>query len=109
MSLIFFFVSWERPGVYHIRYSHYPACDIADFALTKPEDDCLEELLLIHIFRLPPFTSPSSIACLSIMSRASKLTLLGTSLFAASTVVFVHFQQTFEKEVCARIRLPSGG
>ncbi len=38
------------------------------------------------------------------MSRASKLTLLGTSLFAASTVVFVHFQQTFEKEVCARIR-----
>ncbi|KAI1819010.1 cytochrome c oxidase assembly protein [Xylaria intraflava] len=32
------------------------------------------------------------------MSRASKLTLLGTSLFAASTVVFVHFQQKFEKE-----------
>ncbi|KAI1122671.1 cytochrome c oxidase assembly protein [Nemania abortiva] len=34
------------------------------------------------------------------MSRASKLTLLGTSLFAATTVVFVHFQQKFEKEVC---------
>ncbi|KAL8388281.1 hypothetical protein RB595_009340 [Gaeumannomyces hyphopodioides] len=27
------------------------------------------------------------------MSRASKLTLLGTSLFAATTVIFVHFQQ----------------
>ena len=33
------------------------------------------------------------------MSRASKLTLLGTSLFAASTIVLVHFQQKFEKEV----------
>ncbi|KAI1184352.1 cytochrome c oxidase assembly protein [Nemania serpens] len=32
------------------------------------------------------------------MSRASQLTLLGTSLFAVSTVVFVHFQQKFEKE-----------
>ncbi|KAI8624958.1 cytochrome c oxidase assembly protein [Xylariaceae sp. FL1651] len=32
------------------------------------------------------------------MSRASKLTLLGTSLFAATTVVFVHFQQKSEKE-----------
>ncbi|GAW13071.1 hypothetical protein ANO14919_024490 [Xylariales sp. No.14919] len=32
------------------------------------------------------------------MSRASQLTLLGTSLFAASTVVFVHFQQKAEKE-----------
>ncbi|CAK7216137.1 hypothetical protein SCUCBS95973_002702 [Sporothrix curviconia] len=31
------------------------------------------------------------------MSRASKLTLLGTSLFAASTVAFVHFQQESEK------------
>ncbi|KAL1891284.1 hypothetical protein Sste5346_007744 [Sporothrix stenoceras] len=31
------------------------------------------------------------------MSRASKLTLLGTSLFAASTVGFVHFQQEAEK------------
>lgn len=31
------------------------------------------------------------------MSRASKLTLLGTSLFAASTVVIVHFQQRMEK------------
>ncbi|ERT02900.1 hypothetical protein HMPREF1624_01204 [Sporothrix schenckii ATCC 58251] len=31
------------------------------------------------------------------MSRASKLTLLGTSLFAASTVAFVHFQQEAEK------------
>lgn len=33
------------------------------------------------------------------MSRASKLTLLGTSLFAVSTVVFVHFQQQAEKAV----------
>ncbi|TLD20311.1 hypothetical protein PspLS_08654 [Pyricularia sp. CBS 133598] len=31
------------------------------------------------------------------MSRASKLTLLSTSLFAATTVVFVHFQQKAEK------------
>jgi len=31
------------------------------------------------------------------MSRASKLTLLGTSLFAVTTVVFVHFQQKAEK------------
>lgn len=40
------------------------------------------------------------------MSRASKLTLLGTSLFAATTVVFVHFQQKSEKEVCTRWQLP---
>lgn len=33
------------------------------------------------------------------MSRASKLTLAGTSLFAAGTIVFVHFQQKFEKQV----------
>ncbi|KAK3316924.1 hypothetical protein B0H66DRAFT_535159 [Apodospora peruviana] len=32
------------------------------------------------------------------MSRASKLTLLGTTLFAAGTVVFVHYQQKSEKE-----------
>ncbi|KAH9885186.1 cytochrome c oxidase assembly protein [Xylariomycetidae sp. FL2044] len=32
------------------------------------------------------------------MSRASKFTLLGTSAFAVGTVVFVHFQQKFEKE-----------
>ncbi|KAI1160341.1 cytochrome c oxidase assembly protein [Nemania serpens] len=32
------------------------------------------------------------------MSRASQLTLLGTSLFAVTTVVLVHFQQKFEKE-----------
>ncbi|KAI4595572.1 hypothetical protein KJ359_006918 [Pestalotiopsis sp. 9143b] len=32
------------------------------------------------------------------MSRTSKLTLLGTSLFAVTTVVFVHFQQKFEQE-----------
>ncbi|CEJ90226.1 Putative Cytochrome c oxidase assembly factor [[Torrubiella] hemipterigena] len=31
------------------------------------------------------------------MSRASKLTLLGTSLFAVSTVAFVHFQQQAEQ------------
>jgi hypothetical protein len=33
------------------------------------------------------------------MSRASKLTLMGTSLFAVGTVVFVHFQQQAEKSV----------
>ncbi|KAK7402499.1 hypothetical protein QQX98_011743 [Neonectria punicea] len=32
------------------------------------------------------------------MSRASKLTLAATSLFAAGTVFIVHFQQKFEKE-----------
>ncbi|KAI1372587.1 hypothetical protein F4677DRAFT_432084 [Hypoxylon crocopeplum] len=32
------------------------------------------------------------------MSRASKLTLAGTSLFAVGTVVMVHFQQKIEKE-----------
>ncbi|TPX16778.1 uncharacterized protein E0L32_012382 [Thyridium curvatum] len=32
------------------------------------------------------------------MSRASKLTLLGTSLFAATTIAMVHFQQKFEKD-----------
>lgn len=32
------------------------------------------------------------------MSRASKLTLAATSLFAVSTIVIVHFQQKFEKE-----------
>ncbi|KAI1254458.1 hypothetical protein MGN70_003862 [Eutypa lata] len=32
------------------------------------------------------------------MSRTSKLTLAGTSLFAASTIVFVHFQQKSEKQ-----------
>ncbi|KAK4201340.1 hypothetical protein QBC40DRAFT_278351 [Triangularia verruculosa] len=31
------------------------------------------------------------------MSKASKLTLMGTSLFALSTVVFVHFQQKAEQ------------
>ncbi|RDA84717.1 hypothetical protein CP532_5229 [Ophiocordyceps camponoti-leonardi (nom. inval.)] len=31
------------------------------------------------------------------MSRASKLTLGATSLFAAATVVFVHFQQKAEQ------------
>ncbi|GAB1316415.1 hypothetical protein MFIFM68171_06625 [Madurella fahalii] len=31
------------------------------------------------------------------MSRASKLTLMGTSLFALSTVVFVHYQQKAER------------
>jgi protein PET117 len=33
------------------------------------------------------------------MSRASKLTLMGASLFTASTVGFVHFQQEAEKNV----------
>ncbi|KAK1762920.1 hypothetical protein QBC33DRAFT_500342 [Phialemonium atrogriseum] len=31
------------------------------------------------------------------MSRTSKLTLMGTSLFAFSTIVIVHFQQKAEK------------
>ncbi|EPE34717.1 hypothetical protein GLAREA_10411 [Glarea lozoyensis ATCC 20868] len=31
------------------------------------------------------------------MSRAAKLTLAGTSLFAASTVFFVHYSQRAEK------------
>jgi len=39
------------------------------------------------------------------MSRASKLTLMGTSLFAVTTVVFVHFQQQAEKAVSHRIFL----
>jgi hypothetical protein len=33
------------------------------------------------------------------MSRASKLTLAGTSVFAVTTIVFVHFQQRAEKAV----------
>jgi protein PET117 len=33
------------------------------------------------------------------MSRASRLTLMGTSLFAAGTILFVHFQQQAEKSV----------
>ncbi|EMR65219.1 putative cytochrome c oxidase assembly protein [Eutypa lata UCREL1] len=36
------------------------------------------------------------------MSRTSKLTLAGTSLFAASTIVFVHFQQKSEKQGVVR-------
>ncbi|KAK7747627.1 hypothetical protein SLS62_009038 [Diatrype stigma] len=32
------------------------------------------------------------------MSRASQLTLAGTSLFAAGTILFVHFQQKSEKQ-----------
>jgi len=31
------------------------------------------------------------------MSRAAKLTLAGTSLFAVSTIIFVHFQQQADK------------
>ncbi|KAJ9156197.1 hypothetical protein NKR23_g1186 [Pleurostoma richardsiae] len=31
------------------------------------------------------------------MSRASKFTLMGTSLFAVSTIILVHFQQKAEK------------
>lgn len=33
------------------------------------------------------------------MSRASKLTLLGTSLFAVSTVLFVHWRQKADQAV----------
>lgn len=33
------------------------------------------------------------------MSKASKMTLAGTSLFAVATVFFVHFQQQAEKDV----------
>jgi hypothetical protein len=36
-----------------------------------------------------------------IMSRAAKLTLAGTSLFAVGTIFFVHFQQQAEKAVRA--------
>ncbi|KAI1761944.1 hypothetical protein GGR53DRAFT_468800 [Hypoxylon sp. FL1150] len=32
------------------------------------------------------------------MSRASKFTLAGTSLFAVGTVIMVHFQQKMEKQ-----------
>lgn len=32
-------------------------------------------------------------------SRGSKLALAGTSLFAVTTIVFVHFQQQAEKSV----------
>lgn len=39
------------------------------------------------------------------MSRASKLTLLSTSLFAAGTVIFVHFQQKAEKAVRTPLRM----
>lgn len=46
---------------------------------------------------LDPPPAPTSTAT---MSRASKLTLLGTSLFAAGTVTFVHWQQRSEKDVC---------
>lgn len=34
------------------------------------------------------------------MSRAAKLTLGGSSLFALSTIVFVHYAQQAEKAVC---------
>ncbi|CAI6099616.1 hypothetical protein V2G26_000550 [Clonostachys chloroleuca] len=32
------------------------------------------------------------------MSRASKMTMVGSGLFAGATIVFVHFQQKAEKE-----------
>ena len=41
------------------------------------------------------------------MSRASKLTLLGTTAFAAGTVFFVHWQQQSEKMVSLRRTAPS--
>lgn len=34
-------------------------------------------------------------------SRGSKLALAGTSLFAVTTIIFVHFQQQAEKSVCS--------
>jgi hypothetical protein len=34
------------------------------------------------------------------MSRAAKLTLAGSSLFAIATVAFVHYAQQSEKAVC---------
>jgi protein PET117 len=34
------------------------------------------------------------------MSRAAKLTLVGTSLFALGTIAFVHHAQQAEKAVC---------
>lgn len=48
-----------------------------------------------HSLLLPPTPTPTT----PTMSRASKLTLLGTSIFAASTVVFVHWAQKAEQEV----------
>ena len=39
------------------------------------------------------------------MSRVAKLTLAGSSLFALSTIVFVHYTQQAEKTV--RLPLPS--
>lgn len=41
------------------------------------------------------------------MSRASKLTLGATSLFAAATIVFVHFQQKAERAVRLLFTPPS--
>lgn len=35
------------------------------------------------------------------MSRVSQLTLAGTSIFALSTIIFVHFQQKAEQAVSA--------
>jgi hypothetical protein len=35
------------------------------------------------------------------MSRAAKLTLAGSSLFALGTIVFVHYAQQAEKAVCS--------
>ena len=34
-------------------------------------------------------------------SRGSKIALAGTSLFAVTTIIFVHFQQQAEKSVCS--------
>ena len=40
------------------------------------------------------------------MSRASKLTLAGASLFAITTVIFVHHTQSAEKAVCNTLFYP---
>ncbi|KAM9885872.1 cytochrome c oxidase assembly protein, partial [Verticillium dahliae] len=39
------------------------------------------------------------------MSRASKLTLMGTSFFALGTIIMVHFQQRSEKQASANWRV----
>jgi len=49
-----------------------------------------------HLWELLETTEGKNTA----MSRAAKLTLLGASTFALSTIIFVHFQQRSEKAVC---------
>jgi len=63
-----------------------------------------------HLMSISCVTSPNSHNLWNIreesliMSRASKMTLLGTSVFAVATVFFVHFQQNAEKAVCSALQ-----